>query len=107
MHPHPGACVRGGRGGVGRRGAGAAVHERCVCSRALDTTRSFSLQANKQDLKDAMGVSELSEALGLPSIKTHSWHCQSSCAVTGEGLWEGLKWIADTLKHRQQAQQAA
>ena len=63
-------------------------------------------QANKQDLKDAMSVSELSEALGLPSIKTHSWHCQSSCAITGEGLWEGLKWIADTLKHRQQGQSA-
>lgn len=32
--------------------------------------------ANKQDLKDAMGVEELTAALGLHAIKNHDWHIQ-------------------------------
>jgi hypothetical protein len=27
-------------------------------------------------------------------IKGHEWHIQASCALTGEGLWEGLSWVA-------------
>lgn len=53
--------------------------------------------ANKQDLKDAMRPAELSECLGLHTIKTHSYHIQSSCATTGEGLQEGLAWIAQKV----------
>ena len=53
--------------------------------------------ANKQDLKDAMRPAELSECLGLHTIKTHSYHIQSSCATTGEGLQEGLTWIAQKV----------
>lgn len=53
--------------------------------------------ANKQDLKDAMRPAELSECLGLHTIKTHSYHIQSSCATTGEGLQEGLAWVAQKV----------
>lgn len=53
--------------------------------------------ANKQDLKDAMSVAELSEALGLHTIKTHSHHIQASCALTGDGLKEGLSWVAQKV----------
>ena len=41
--------------------------------------------ANKNDLKGAMSASEISEAMGLNSIKEHAWHIQSCCALTGEG----------------------
>ena len=53
--------------------------------------------ANKQDLKDAMSVAELSEALGLHTIKSHSHHIQASCALTGDGLNEGLSWVAQKV----------
>eukprot|EP01095_Lingulamoeba_sp_RSL-Kostka_P015073 TRINITY_DN681_c0_g1_i1.p1 TRINITY_DN681_c0_g1~~TRINITY_DN681_c0_g1_i1.p1 ORF type:complete len:192 (+),score=48.10 TRINITY_DN681_c0_g1_i1:34-576(+) len=50
--------------------------------------------ANKQDLKDAMSASDVSEALSLHDIKDHSWHIQASCALTGEGLYSGMDWLA-------------
>jgi ADP-ribosylation factor-like protein 5B len=50
--------------------------------------------ANKQDLKDAMTPAEISDALSLHSIKNHDWHIQACCALTGEGLWDGLGWVA-------------
>lgn len=39
--------------------------------------------ANKQDLKDALTVEELTQKLSLHSIKAHDWHIQSCCAVAG------------------------
>jgi len=42
--------------------------------------------ANKQDLKNAMTSSEISDALGLTSMKkTVQWHIQACCALTGDG----------------------
>lgn len=49
--------------------------------------------ANKQDLKDAMGVEEMTGALGLHNIKAHDWHIQACCALTGAGLQDGLHWV--------------
>ena len=37
--------------------------------------------ANKQDLKDAMSVEDLSVALGLTGIRDHPWHIQPTCAL--------------------------
>lgn len=54
--------------------------------------------ANKQDLKESMDPGELSQALTLHRIKDHDWHIQASCALTGEGLLDGLGWIAEKLK---------
>ena len=76
-----------------------------------------------QDLKDAMSVEELSSALGLTSIRDHAWHMQPCCALrcaagvllvlwspgslavltqaavcSGNGLEEGLAWIADRVR---------
>ncbi|XP_022861816.1 ADP-ribosylation factor-like protein 5, partial [Olea europaea var. sylvestris] len=50
--------------------------------------------ANKQDLKDAMKPAEITDALSLHSIKNHDWHIQACSALTGEGLYDGLGWIA-------------
>jgi ADP-ribosylation factor-like protein 5B len=49
--------------------------------------------ANKQDLADAMSAEELSDALGLNLIRNHAYHVQASCALTGEGLLEGMSWL--------------
>ncbi|KAK6161458.1 hypothetical protein DH2020_004839 [Rehmannia glutinosa] len=53
--------------------------------------------ANKQDLQDAMTPAEITDALSLHSIKKHDWHIQACCAVTGEGLYDGLGWIAQRV----------
>ena len=53
--------------------------------------------ANKQDLKDAMTATEISENLGLHNVKSHNWQIQSCCALTGEGLFEGLEWISQQV----------
>jgi ADP-ribosylation factor-like protein 5B len=53
--------------------------------------------ANKQDLKEAMTPAEISDALSLHTIKNHDWHIQACCALTGEGLYDGLGWIAQRV----------
>jgi len=49
--------------------------------------------ANKQDAKDKLTPAEIAQHLELHTIKNHAWHIQASCALTGEGLYEGLDWI--------------
>merc|ERR1712073_121157 len=49
--------------------------------------------ANKQDLPNAMSVDEVAEKLGLNQLKDRQWHIQSTCATTGDGLYEGLEWM--------------
>ncbi len=85
--------------------------------------------ANKQDLPKAMPVHELTDRLGLHALRgrqvrhTHSvwhvmcdvsvfqwnkpvflslsqWFVQSTCAVQGSGLYEGLDWLSDQLSKR-------
>ncbi|KAG1368693.1 ADP-ribosylation factor-like protein 5 [Cocos nucifera] len=53
--------------------------------------------ANKQDRKDAMSPAEITDALALHSIKNHDWHIQACCALKGEGLYDGLGWIAQQV----------
>lgn len=53
--------------------------------------------ANKQDLRAAMSVAELTDSLNLHSIKNHDWHIQGCCALTGEGLLDGVGWIAQKV----------
>ncbi|CAH0557177.1 unnamed protein product [Brassicogethes aeneus] len=56
--------------------------------------------ANKQDVKGSMTASEISKELDLTSIKKQQWHIQSCCALTGEGLYQGLEWIVSRLKKK-------
>lgn len=56
--------------------------------------------ANKQDVKGSMSAAEISQHLNLTSIKDHPWHIQGCCALTGEGLYQGLEWITSKLKGR-------
>ena len=53
--------------------------------------------ANKQDLPNAMPVHEITEKLGLNSMAHRQWFVQSTCATTGDGLYEGLDWLSRTL----------
>jgi GTPase SAR1 family protein len=56
--------------------------------------------ANKQDLPNAMSCAEIVEKLSLSSITNRKWHVEATCATTGEGLYEGLGWLADILQKR-------
>ncbi|XP_008327669.1 putative ADP-ribosylation factor-like protein 5C [Cynoglossus semilaevis] len=49
--------------------------------------------ANKQDVKGSMTAAEISHCLTLNSIKSHPWHIQACCALTGEGLPATLDWM--------------
>ncbi|GJS75061.1 ADP-ribosylation factor 1 [Tanacetum coccineum] len=46
--------------------------------------------ANKQDLPNAMNAAEITDKLGLYSLRKRPWYIQSTCATSGEGLCEGL-----------------
>jgi len=56
------------------------------------------IYANKQDVKGSMSAAEISRELNLTSYKTHRWQIQACCALTGEGLQQGLEWMAGQLK---------
>ena len=48
--------------------------------------------ANKQDLPSALDETKLEAALGLKELGPGAlWHLQPTCAVTGEGLDEGME----------------
>merc|ERR1712193_76650 len=54
--------------------------------------------ANKQDLPNAMNAAEITDKLGLHSLRNRTWYIQSTCATSGDGLYEGLEWLATTLR---------
>lgn len=56
--------------------------------------------ANKNDIKGALTAADISDALGLNNIKTHQWHIQSTCALTGNGLSDGFDWILQHIEGR-------
>ncbi|KAJ2830632.1 Arf GTPase arl1 [Coemansia furcata] len=53
--------------------------------------------ANKQDMKGAMSSAEVSEALGLPKLKSRQWAIYKTSALKGEGLDEGLDWLVNAI----------
>ncbi|CAI7880691.1 unnamed protein product [Closterium sp. NIES-53] len=56
--------------------------------------------ANKQDLPGAMSEVQVSDALGLHKIKSRPWAIYKTSAVKGDGLFEGLDWLSETLKSK-------
>merc|ERR1711879_1055701 len=53
--------------------------------------------ANKQDLPKAMSAAEVTEKLGLHSLRNRQWYIQACCASTGDGLFEGIDWLHSAL----------
>jgi ADP-ribosylation factor protein 1 len=54
--------------------------------------------ANKQDLPNAMNAAEITDKLGLHSLRNRNWYIQATCATSGDGLYEGLDWLSQQLK---------
>jgi len=59
---------------------------------------SLLVLANKQDLPNAMSVAEITDKLGLHSLRSRQWYIQAACATSGDGLYEGLDWLSQALK---------
>ena len=47
-----------------------------------------------------MPSAELAEKLGLHGVRDREWYIQATTATTGEGLYEGLDWMADAQGRR-------
>ena len=56
--------------------------------------------ANKQDMPNVANCSEITEAFDLRKVSNRDWYVQSTSAVSGEGLYEGLQWLAEKVKTR-------
>ena len=53
--------------------------------------------ANKQDINGAVSPSELTKILEMEKIRNRKWLVQGSSAISGQGLKEGLDWLAYAL----------
>lgn len=59
---------------------------------------SLLIYANKQDVKDCLTTTQISQTLNLKSIKDHAYHIQPCCALSGEGLHQGLEWVTSQIR---------
>ncbi len=55
------------------------------------------VMANKQDLNGALAPGEVTDKLGMGALKGRTWLVQGTSATTGQGLKEGLDWMASVL----------
>jgi len=63
--------------------------------------------ANKIDLPTARDSGEVAELFTLHEIKDHDWHVQGCCALTGEGLDQGLDWLTTKLNNKHSSSSSA
>ncbi|XP_010270881.1 PREDICTED: ADP-ribosylation factor 2-like [Nelumbo nucifera] len=56
--------------------------------------------ANKQDLPNAMNAAEITDELGLHSLRQRHWYIQGTCATSGEGLYDGLDWLSNNIANK-------
>ncbi|XP_065638123.1 ADP-ribosylation factor 2-like, partial [Quercus suber] len=56
--------------------------------------------ANKQDLPNAINAAEITDKLGLHSLRQCHWYIQSTCATSGDGLYEGLDWLSNNIANK-------
>ncbi|XP_052827869.1 uncharacterized protein LOC106879364 [Octopus bimaculoides] len=54
--------------------------------------------ANKQDLPNALSVSEITDKLNLSKLDDRRWHIQSTCATTGDGIFEAMDKLKSMVK---------
>lgn len=56
--------------------------------------------SNKSDLPSSRDVGDITELYGLHMVTDHDWKLQPCCALTGQGLQEGLDWLSDKLTEK-------
>lgn len=55
------------------------------------------IMANKQDIPGALTATQVTEQLGMSQLKGRKWLVQGTSATTGQGLKEGLDWMAEAI----------
>ena len=55
------------------------------------------IMANKQDLDGALSPADVTKELGMSELNGRTWLVQGTSGTTGQGLKEGLDWIASVL----------
>lgn len=53
--------------------------------------------ANKQDDPKAMPLAEIPVKFELNRIRSHKWHLQGTCGLSGTGVKEGFEWLVTTI----------
>ncbi|XP_023680607.2 ADP ribosylation factor like GTPase 3, like 1 [Paramormyrops kingsleyae] len=56
--------------------------------------------ANKQDLATASPASEIAEGLNLHTYRDRQWQIQACCALSGEGVQDGMSWICRNIANK-------
>ena len=60
----------------------------------------FLAFCNKMDLAEALPPAELARALDIINLSDRAWHLQPSCALSGEGVQDGISWLVARVKGR-------
>ena len=79
----------------------ASSEFRSIVDDPLMRNAAVLIFANTQDLPGAISPAALCEAFGLGEMRGRRWHVQGAVATKGEGLYEGLDWLAAALRSMQ------
>ncbi|KAG9355819.1 hypothetical protein JZ751_000661 [Albula glossodonta] len=58
------------------------------------------ISRTRRDLPNAMNAAEITDKLGLHSLRHRNWYIQATCATSGDGLYEGLDWLSNQLRNQ-------
>ncbi|KAF3912233.1 hypothetical protein AA313_de0200543 [Arthrobotrys entomopaga] len=78
----------------------AAVEFQALLNESLLSSTSFLVLANKMDLPDAKSIDEISQIFGLIGVRGRRWHVAATNAVSGDGLYDALEWLVDSVRSR-------
>jgi prophage DNA circulation protein len=95
----------GSSAAAGSSASAAAASAAAAAPAAASSSSSSSISAASAAAADAAAASfssclsaaEIADYLNLQAIKDHSWHIQACCALTGEGLYEGIEWVTQAV----------
>uniref|UniRef100_A0A915CN10 ADP-ribosylation factor n=1 Tax=Ditylenchus dipsaci TaxID=166011 RepID=A0A915CN10_9BILA len=65
---------------------------------ARSPRRTYADAIRRRDLPNAMSAAEVTDKLGLQTMRSRNWFIQATCATSGDGLYEGLDWLSNQLK---------
>ncbi|GMF10843.1 unnamed protein product [Phytophthora lilii] len=75
--------------------AKTALHQVFEAEELVDS--NLLVFANKQDQPNAISVKELRQRMGLENVTMNATHVQACVATTGDGMYEGLDWLAEAV----------
>ncbi|KAG2393527.1 hypothetical protein C9374_007058 [Naegleria lovaniensis] len=66
----------------------------------LPTQCPVLVYANMQDLPSAKSVSSICDEMMLSKLcHSRAWFIQATCTISGDGLYEGIEWLANNQSH--------